>query len=85
MEAPTGAFLQDMTQITNSQDLLSYIVTLANSGNKNWFGFPQQRIAGIHLAYEIAKIHADKMTPEEVVEYVIKLNNAIFQKLLKGE
>jgi hypothetical protein len=74
-----------MTQITNSQDLLSYIVTLANSGNKNWFGFPQQRIAGIHLAYEIAKIHADKMTPEEVVEYVIKLNNAIFQKLLKGE
>lgn len=74
-----------MTQINNSQDLLSYIVTLANSGNKNWFGFPQQRIAGIHLAYEIAKIHADKMTPEEVVEYVIKLNNAIFQKLLKGE
>jgi hypothetical protein len=74
-----------MTQITNSQDLLSYIVTLANSGNKNWFGFPQQRIAGIHLAYEIAKIHADKMTPEEVVEYVIRLNNAIFQKLLKGE
>jgi hypothetical protein len=74
-----------MTQIANSQDLLSYIVTLANSGNKNWFGFPQQRIAGIHLAYEIAKIHADKMTPEEVVEYVIKLNNAIFQKLLKGE
>lgn len=74
-----------MTQINNSQDLLSYIVTLANSGNKNWFGFPQQRIAGIHLAYEIAKIHADKMTPEEVVEYVIKLNNAIFQKLLKGD
>jgi hypothetical protein len=37
------------------------------------------------LAYEIAKIHADKMTPEEVVEYVIRLNNAIFQKLLKGE
>lgn len=74
-----------MTQIANSQDLLSYIVTLANSGNKNWFGFSQQRIAGIHLAYEIAKIHADKMSPEEVVEYVIKLNNAIFQKLLKGE
>lgn len=74
-----------MTTINNSQDLLSYIVTLANSGNKNWFGFPQQRIAGIHLAYEIAKIHADKMTPEEVVDYVIRLNNTIFQKLLKGE
>jgi len=59
-------------------------VTLAQTGQKNWFGFPQQRIAGIHLAYEIAKIHADKMSPEEVVDYVVRLNNAIFQKLLKG-
>lgn len=74
-----------MTTIQNSQDLLSYIVTLANSGNKNWFGFPQQRIAGIHLAYEIAKIHADKMTPEEIADFVIRLNNAIFQKLVKGD
>ena len=34
-------------QIQNSQDLLSYIVTMANSGQKNWFGFHQQRITGI--------------------------------------
>lgn len=73
-----------MTTIQNSNDLLSYLVTLAQTGQKNWFGFPQQRIAGIHLAYEIAKIHADKMSPEEVVDYVVRLNNAIFQKLLKG-
>lgn len=73
-----------MTTIQNSNDLLSYLVTLAQTGQKNWFGFPQQRIAGIHLAYEIAKIHADKMSPEEVVEYVVRLNNAIFQKVLKG-
>jgi hypothetical protein len=72
-------------QIQNSQDLLSYIVTMANSGQKNWFGFPQQRIVGIHLAYEIAKVHADKMTPEEIADFVVKLNNAVFQKLVKGE
>lgn len=73
-----------MTTIQNTNDLLSYLVTLAQTGQKNWFGFPQQRIAGIHLAYEIAKIHADKMSPEEVVDYVVRLNNAIFSKLLKG-
>jgi hypothetical protein len=73
-----------MTTIQNSNDLLSYLVTLAQTGQKNWFGFPQQRIAGIHLAYEIAKIHADKMSPEEVVDYVVRLNNAIFSKVLKG-
>ena len=78
-----GAFY-NMTTIQNSNDLLSYIVNLAQSGQKNWFGFPQQRIAGIHLAYEIAKIHADKMSPEEVAEYVVRLNNAIFSKLVKG-
>lgn len=74
-----------MTTIQNSSDLLSYIVTLSNSGQKNWFGFTQQRITGIHLCHEIAKRHADTMAPEEVVDYVIRLNNAIYQKLLKGE
>ena len=73
-----------MTTIHNTNDLLSYVVSLAQSGQKNWFGFPQQRITGIHLAYEIAKLHADKMSPEEVVDYVVRLNNAIFLKLLKG-
>ena len=74
-----------MTTIHNSQDLLSYLVHCSSNGQKNWFGFPQQRIAGTHLAYEIAKIHADKMTPDEVVDYVIRLNNAIYRKLLTGE
>lgn len=73
-----------MTTIHNTNDLLSYLVTLSQTGQKNWFGFPQQRIAGIHLAYEIAVAHADTMSPEEVVDYVIRLNNTIFQKLLKG-
>ena len=74
-----------MTQINNSNDLLNFIVTNANSGVKNWFGFQQQRIAGIHIAYEIAKLHADKMTPEEVADYAYKLNNAIYSKLVKGD
>lgn len=74
-----------MTTIKDSQDLLTYLVQCAGSGQKNWFGFPQQRIAGIHLAYEIAGYHADSLTPEEVVDYVVKLNNAIYQKLLKGD
>jgi hypothetical protein len=81
---PLRGLFHTMTTIQNSNDLLSYLVTLSQTGQKNWFGFPQQRIAGIHLAYEIAIAHADKMSPEEVVEYVVRLNNAIFQKLLKG-
>ena len=72
-----------MTQINNSSDLLKYIVAEANSGVKNWFGFQQQRIVGIYVAYEIAKNHADKMTPEEISKYVVDLNNAIFKNIIE--
>ena len=71
--------------VNNSEDLLNYIVSQANSGQKNWFGFHQQRITGIYIAYEIAKNHADKMSPDEIADYVLKLNNSIYQKLIKGE
>jgi len=74
-----------MTRIETSSDLLSYIVSQASSGNKNWFGFPQQRILGIHLCYEIAKLHANTMTPEEVANYAFRLNNAIHAKIIKNE
>jgi hypothetical protein len=74
-----------MTQITTADDLLNYIVSQASSGNKNWFGFQQQRILGTHLAYEIAKLHANTMTPDEVVDYAIQLNNKIYFKIIKGE
>lgn len=73
------------TKIENSTDLLSYLLNQASSGTKNWFGFAQQRITGIHLAHEIAKNHADKLSPDEVADYVIKLNNSIYQKLIKGD
>jgi hypothetical protein len=73
-------------QLSNdSEALLNYLVTQANSGAKNWFGFHQQRLAGIHIAYEIAKVHADKLTPQEVADYAFNLNNAIYNKLVKGE
>lgn len=69
-------------KIENNTDLLSYLISQSSSGDKKWFGFPQQKITGIHTIYEIAKYHADTMTPEEVVEYVIKLNNAIYNKII---
>lgn len=71
-------------QIQSNNDLLGFLISQSNSGVKNWFGFQQQRIAGINTAYEIAKIHADKLSPEEVVDYVVKLNNAIYQKMIKN-
>jgi hypothetical protein len=73
------------THIQSNNDLLNYLVTQANSGQKNWFGFAQQRLTGINLAHEIAKHHADKLTPEEAVDYAVKLNNAIYQKIIKAD
>jgi len=72
-------------QIKSSDDLLSYLVSQANSGQKNWFGFAQQRLTGIALAHDIARVHADKLTPEECVDYAVKLNNAIYQKIIKAD
>jgi hypothetical protein len=73
------------TQIKTSDDLLSYLVAQAGSGQKNWFGFAQQRLTGIALAHDIAKNHADKLTPDQCVDYAVKLNNAVYQKIIKAE
>lgn len=71
------------TQVKDTNDLFSFLVSQANSGIKNWFGFHQQRIAGINLAYDIAKNHADKMTPDEIATFVRQLNDAIYDKMIK--
>jgi hypothetical protein len=71
-----------MDTTRGSNELLQYLLTQANSGNKNWFGWQQQRLTAIYLAYEIAKNHADKMSPEEIVAYVQRLNNTIYNKIL---
>ena len=70
---------------TGSKDLLTYLITQSSSGAKNWFGFQQQKIMGINLCYEIAKTHAADMSPDEVTEYVLRLNDSIYKKLIKGE
>ena len=74
-----------MTIQNNSDDLFTYLVSQQCSGAKNWFGFQQQRIAGIYLAYKIAENHADRMSPEECADYAFRLNNAVYNKLVKGE
>jgi hypothetical protein len=68
-----------------SDELLTYLVGLQNSGVKNWFNFNQQRITGIYLAYEIAKNHASSLSPEQAVDYAIRLNNAIYTKMIKAD
>lgn len=74
-----------MIDIKSADDLLEFIITQASSGNKDWFGFAQQKIIGIYMACEIARIHADKLTPEQCVEYATNLNNAIFSKMIRAK
>ena len=69
-------------QITDSNDLLGYLEAQAATGDKQWFGFLQQKIIAITLAHQIAANHADKMTPDQIVEYVVELNNQIFHKVI---
>jgi hypothetical protein len=74
-----------MTTQNNSYHLLNYLIAQANSGAKNWFGYHQQRICGIDFAYQFAIAHGDKFTPDEIAEYAYKLNNSIFDKLVKND
>ncbi len=68
--------------VKDSNDLLNFLVAQSDS-SKNWFGFQQQRITAIALAHDIARYHADKMTPDEVVDYAINLNESIYHKIIK--
>ena len=70
-------------EIKNSSDLLGFLFEQSEKNPKSWFGFPQQKLTGIDLVHKIAANHADKMTPEEVTEYVAKLNNCIYDKFIK--
>jgi hypothetical protein len=67
----------------SSTDLLNYLATQA-SARKDWFGFAQQRMTAVTLAHQIAAYHADKMTPDEVVEYAFNINQAIYNKIIKN-
>ena len=72
------------TTVQNTNDLLSFLISQASSGQKNWFSYQQQRIIAIDTAHKIAIAHANIMTPDQVVEYVMALNNAIYNKLIKA-
>jgi hypothetical protein len=68
--------------VKDSNDLLNFLVAQSDS-SKNWFGFTQQRITAIALAHDIARNHADKISPEQAVEYAVALNQAIYDKIIK--
>ena len=68
--------------VKDSNDLLNFLVAQSDS-SKNWFGFQQQRITAISLAHEIAKNYADKLTPDEVVDYANAINESIYHKIIK--
>lgn len=70
-------------EINKNSDLLGFLVMKMASEKKDWFGFSEQRVTGINLVHEIAKHHADKMSPQEVVDYVKDLNDAIYQGFIK--
>lgn len=70
------------TTIKDNSDLLNFLVTQADS-RKDWFGFTQQRITAVALAHDIARVHADKLSPSQVVQYAIELNEQIYHKIIK--
>ena len=70
------------TTIKDTNDLLGFLITQSDA-QKDWFGFKQQKLTAISLAHEIAANHADKFTPDEIVDYVYTLNNALYQKIIK--
>jgi hypothetical protein len=69
------------TTIQNSSDLLSYLAKQAES-RKDWFGFMQQKMTAITLAHQIAANHADSMSPDEVISYVMRLNELIYRNII---
>lgn len=71
------------TQIKNNNDLLGYLLEQSVQSPKGWFSFSQQKLTGITLAHAIAANHADKMSPSEIVQYVIDLNNEIYNSIIK--
>ena len=72
----------NQTTIQNTSDLLGYLINQSEL-RKDWFGFSQQRITAISLAHEIARQHADKLTPLQVVEYAVEVNQLIYDIIIR--
>lgn len=71
-----------MATIQNNTDLLGFLLQQAEA-RKDWFGFSQQRLTAISLAHDVAKNHADKMSPSEIVQFALDLNEEIYQRIVK--
>ena len=71
------------TQIKDNKDLLAYLLAESLKAPKSWFGYPQQKLTGTALAHAIAANHADKMSPREIVQFVVDLNNEIYAGIIK--
>jgi len=71
-------------EVRNTDDLLAFLDKAAEKDGKQWFGFLQQKMTGISLVHQIAARHADKMTPDEIVDYVKALNNSIYTRMIRG-
>lgn len=70
--------------IQKSSDLLWFL--LQQKGQKpDWFSHTEQKITGIQLAHQIAANHAGEMTPDQVVDYVVQLNDRIYQKMIRKD
>ena len=74
--------MTQQTTIQNTGDLLNFLAKQSET-RKDWFGFTQQRLTAISLAHEIARNHANTISPEQAVDYAIALNEAIYQKIIR--
>lgn len=71
-----------MTTIQNTNDLLTFLERQAEQ-RQDWFGWRQQKLTAISLIHDIAARHAHTMTPQEIVDYAIALNQAIYDKIIR--
>ncbi len=73
-----------MTTIQNTNDLLAFLERQAEQ-RQDWFGWRQQKLTAITLVHEIAARHANTMSPHEIVDFVMSLNQLIYNKIIKPQ
>lgn len=71
-------------EIQKSTDLLWFLLQ-QKAQKPDWFSHTEQKLTGIQLAHQIAANHADEMTPGQVVDYVMELNDRIYQKIIRKD
>ena len=72
-------------EVKSSNDLLAFLDRHKDTDPNRWFSFAQQRMTGVALCHAIAANHADKFSPEQIVDYVVSLNNAVYTKMIRNK